>query len=145
MAAKAGRAASATSAAELIQFVRLVAVVGGCLALLAFGATQVFASVFPLLRLDMALMAIALMGLNAVAAVAPLYWFANQNPIRIYMTSMLVRMAVVGGVTLSLVLSRQFGMSEAFTFVFSAMLGFVAFTAIEVRHLIRHQSTLLNR
>jgi hypothetical protein len=131
----------ANDAAAFASFMRQVLVAAGGLAVLVFVATRGI----PQLRLDLALMAVALMGMNAIAAIGPLYWFANRNPMHVYMISLMVRMAGVGAFTLALVLPSHFTMTDALSFVLTAMLAFVAYTALEVRHLIRHQPTLFSR
>jgi hypothetical protein len=122
-----------------IPFLRRISLVAGLLALVAFGMQSMMSAY----RLDLALIAIAIMALNALGAVGPLHWLRNQNPIRVYMLSLLVRMAAIGGFTIILVLQSRFSASDAFSFVFTAMAGFVIFTIFEIRHLIRHQHVLL--
>jgi hypothetical protein len=122
-----------------IPFLRRISLVTGLLALVAFGMQFVLSTY----RLDLGLIAIAVMALNAIGAVGPLHWLRNQNPIHVYMLSLVVRMAAIGGFTIALVLQSHFSATDAFSFVFTAMVGFVVFTIFEIRHLIRHQSVLL--
>jgi hypothetical protein len=109
------------------------------LACLAFGMKSLISTY----RFDLAAMAILLMGMNAIGAVGPLHWWRNQNPIRTYMLSLLIRMVAIGAFTIALVLQSGFSAADAFSFVFTAMAGFVVFTSFEIHHLVRHQDILL--
>jgi|GEM_PF-4923712 len=95
-------------------------------------------------RFDLALLGIGLMAMNAVGAISPLHWYRRANPIRIYFISMGIRLLAVGAFTIALVLPENFGMHDAMSFVLTAMVAFVAFTGLEVRHMIRNQMTLLS-
>jgi hypothetical protein len=123
-------------------FLRQVALTGLALGLLTAAAPSVITGY----RFDIGLMAVVLMALNALGAIGPLVYRQGKNPasnpMGTYMLSMLVRMAAIGAFTIALVLQPSFGMSEALSFVLTAMVGFVVFTGLEVRLLIRHQATL---
>lgn len=123
-------------------FLRQVLIAGSAMGLIAAAAPFVITGY----RIDIGLMAIALMALNALGAIGPLVYRQGKNPsanpMGTYMLFMLVRMAAVGAFTIALVLQPSFGMSEALSFVMTAMVGFVVFTGLEVRLLIRHQAQL---
>lgn len=123
-------------------FLRQVALAGLALGLLTTAAPSVITGY----RFDIGLMAVVLMALNALGAIGPLVYRQGKNPtgnpMGTYMLSMLIRMAIVGAVTIALVLQPSFNAADALSFVLTAMVGFVVFTGLEVRLLIRHQATL---
>ena len=83
-----------------------------------------------------ALAGLALMALNTLAAVIILS-FPGGNPVRTALISMLTRLMAMGGIMLTGMRVLKPTQPEAFSFVFTAMAGFIAFQTLEIRHLVR--------
>lgn len=88
-------------------------------------------------HLSHGLAGLVLMGLNAFAAVAFLQFVGKTNFIRTSLLSMVARLftlAIIMVVALRVFKPTQ---AEAFSFVFTAMAGYVFFQTLEIRHFIR--------
>lgn len=99
--------------------------------------TAVLSYLWPSLHVGFGVAGIALMALNAFAAIAILKLRLGIEPIRLVMMSMLARMGVVAAAMLLVIALVDRG-PALYSFVFSAMVGFVVFQAVEVRHIVRN-------
>lgn len=99
--------------------------------------TAVLSQLWPSLHVGFGLGGIALMAVNAYAAIAILNLRLGVDPIRLIMISMLARLGVVTAVMLAVIAFVDRG-AGLYSFVFSAMAGFVVFQAVEVRHIVRN-------
>lgn len=107
------------------------------LATLALFAASALLSVFwPSLRLLPGWAGFALMALNAFAAIALLRLRRYVEPLRLILTSMLVRLLLVAAVMLAVIQIVSHG-PALYSFIFSAMAGFVVYQAVEIRHILR--------
>ena len=77
-----------------------------------------------------------LMAVNAYAAIALLRLRRYIEPVRLIMTSMLVRTLLMVAVMLVVIQTVAHG-PALYSFIFSAMAGYVVYQAVEIRHLIR--------
>jgi hypothetical protein len=77
-----------------------------------------------------------LMGVNAFAAIALLRLRRYIEPTRLILTSMLVRFLIVVAVMLVVIQTVTHG-PALYSFIFSAMAGFVVYQAVEIRHIMR--------
>ena len=88
--------------------------------------------------------AIAFMGLNALAAVYPLYMaWGRKNPFNVYLAGMAVRLGLIG---IALILIVQLGgltQKALLSLTLTAMISFVAYLVMEIRHFLRSPSGLL--
>lgn len=91
-------------------------------------------------HLSPALAGLILMTLNALSAVAILHLPGQRDLIRTSLTSMVTRLLTLGAIMLAGMQFLKPTQAEAFSFVFTAMAGFVAFQVLEIRHFIRVQS-----
>jgi hypothetical protein len=82
------------------------------------------------------------MGINTYSAVAMLHRFKTQEPLQIYLLSMAGRLVLVGAVVLAWNFLAKPTAPEAYSFLFSAMIGFISLQALEMKHLIKNQATL---
>ena len=89
-------------------------------------------------HLTPALVALGLMALNALAAIAVLH-LPGRDPIRTPLISMTARLIFLGGIMLAGMKILRPSQPEAFSFVFTAMAGFIAFQALEIRHVMNLQ------
>jgi len=96
-------------------------------------------------HLGLGLIGLGLMAANVLGAVAPLHIFNSANPIHIYLVSLIVRMVLVALFMLGLILRGPHTRIELASFLLTAMLSFIAFQVIEIRHLTRHQQALFQR
>ena len=94
----------------------------------------------PNYHLSPALAGLTLMALNALAAVAILHLPGQKDPIRTTVTSLTTRLLALGAIMLAGMQFLKPTQAEAFSFVFTAMAGYVAFQALEIRHFIRLQA-----
>jgi hypothetical protein len=107
---------------------------------LCFG-TALLSYFWPALHAGFGAAGIGLMAVNAFAAVALLKLRRSIEPIRLVLLSMLARLSVVAAVMLLMIQIVPHGPS-LYSFVFSAMAGFVVFQALEIRHLVRNPGLL---
>jgi hypothetical protein len=77
------------------------------------------------------------MAVNAFAAIAILKLRLGIDPIRLIMMSMMARLGMVTAAMLLVIAIVDRG-PALYSFVFSAMAGFVVFQAVEVRHIVRN-------
>ena len=75
------------------------------------------------------------MALNALAAVLILK-LPGRDRIRTPLLSMTMRLIFLGGIMLLGMLTLKLTQSEALSFVFSAMAGYIVFQALEIRYLV---------
>ena len=107
------------------------------LATLALFAASALLSVFwSSLNLISGWAGFLLMALNAFAAVALLRLRRYIEPTRLIMTSMLVRTLLMVAVMLVVILTVSHG-PALYSFIFSAMAGYVVYQAVEIRHIMR--------
>lgn len=76
------------------------------------------------------------MAVNTYAAVALLRLRRVIDPIRLILTSMLVRSLVMVAVMLLVIQTVSHG-PALYSFIFSAMAGYVVYQAVEIRHILR--------
>lgn len=103
------------------------------LGLVAFGVSKLL----PHYHLSHGLAGLILMGLNALCAVAFLHFLGKADFIRLSLLSMMARLftlAIIMIVALRVFKPTQ---PEAFSFVFTAMAGYVVFQALEIRYFMR--------
>lgn len=84
---------------------------------------------------------VLLMAANTYAAIAILKLRTAMEPVQLIMLSMLIRLGIVAAVMLAFIQFLSHG-PALYTFVFSAMFGFLVFQAVEIRHIIRHPELL---
>jgi hypothetical protein len=99
--------------------------------------TVILSYFWPALHAGFGIAGIALMALNAFAAIAILKLKLGMEPIRLVLTSMVARLGVVAAAILLVIALVERG-PALYSFVLSAMAGFVVFQAVEVRHIIRN-------
>lgn len=99
--------------------------------------TVILSYFWPVLHVGFGVAGIALMAANAFAAIAILNLRLGIEPIRLILTSMVARLGVVAAAILLVIAILDRG-PALYSFVFSAMAGFVVFQAVEVRHIIRN-------
>jgi hypothetical protein len=101
------------------------------------GFTVLALSIFiPQYRFPQALAGLALMALNALAAVAFL-GISGNHPVRTVMVSMASRLLALGAVMLACLRILKPAQAEAFSFATTALAGYLAFQALEIRHVLR--------
>lgn len=103
--------------------------------------TAVLSYFWPTLHAGFGVAGIALMALNAFAAIAILKLRVSIEPVRLVMLSMLARLGIVTAVMLAMIQFVAHG-PALYSFVFSALAGFVVFQAVEVRHVVRNPGLL---
>ena len=107
------------------------------LATLALFAASALLSVFwPSLSLLPGWAGFLLMAVNAYAAIALLRLRRYIEPTRLIVTSMLVRSLLMVAVMLVVIQTVSRG-PALYSFVFSAMAGYVVYQAVEIRHIMR--------
>ncbi len=99
--------------------------------------TAVLSYLWPSLHVGFGFAGIALMAVNAFAAIAILKLRLGIDPIRLIMMSMMARLGMVTAAMLLVIAIVDRG-PALYSFVFSAMAGFVVFQAVEVRHIVRN-------
>src|SRR5690606_20462109 len=103
---------------------------------LCFG-TAILSYFWPVLHMGFGIARIVLMAVNAFAAIAILKLRLGIEPIRLILAAMLARLGVVAAVILLVIAVVGRG-PAIYSFVFSAMAGFVVFQAVEVRYIVRN-------
>jgi hypothetical protein len=94
--------------------------------------------------LAMGIGAIVFMGLNAIGAVYPLYMNkGKKNPFNVYLGGMVVRLALIGVALILIIQLTALSKGSLMSLTFTAMVSFVAYLAMEVRHFIRNPSGLM--
>ncbi len=89
--------------------------------------------------------AVVFMGLNALAAIYPLYRFRGKmNPFNVYLMGMVVRMAVIGMVLIGVILLGGLKQSALLALTLTAMISFIAYLAVEIHHFLRHNASLMS-
>ena len=107
------------------------------LATLALFAASALLSVFwSSLHLYSGWAGFILMAVNAYAAIALLRLRRYIEPTRLIVTSMLVRTLLMVAVMLVVIQTVSRG-PAMYSFIFSAMAGYVVYQAVEIRHIIR--------
>jgi hypothetical protein len=99
--------------------------------------TALLSYFWPALHVGFGAAGIALMAVNAFAAVAILKLKLGIEPVRLIMLSMLTRFGLVAATMLLVIQLVEHG-PALYSFVFSAMAGFVVFQAVEIRHIVRN-------
>jgi hypothetical protein len=82
--------------------------------------------------------AVALMGLNALAALYPLYLFKGKNPLNIYMVGMVIRLAVIGLILIALLVKTRLPQDQLLAMTLTAMVSYVAYLSVEIHHFLRN-------
>jgi hypothetical protein len=111
-------------------------------ATLALCAATVLAGFFwPSLHAGFATAGILLMAVNAFAAIRILRLRLGMEPVQLILLSMLVRLGLVAAIMLGVIALVPHG-PALYSFVFSAMAGYVIFQAVEIRHVVRNPGLL---
>lgn len=113
-------------------FIKSLLVISSFLGVVAAGLSRLL----PNYHLTPALAGLGLMALNALAAVLILN-LPGRDGIRTPILSMAMRLFFLGGIMLLGMLTLKLTQSEALSFVFSAMAGYIVFQALEIRCLVR--------
>lgn len=108
----------------------------GLATLALFAASGLLSVFWPSLHLLSGWAGFLLMALNAYAAVALLRLRRYIEPVRLIMTSMVVRSLLMVAVMLLVIQTATHG-PALYSFVFSAMAGYVVYQTVEIRHLMR--------
>ncbi len=106
------------------------------LALLGIVAAGV-SRLLPLYHLPHGLAGLILMALNAATAVAILHFLGKRNFIQLSLISLVTRLFSLAIVMVIALRAFRPSQSEAFSFVFSAMAGYIVFQALEIRYFVR--------
>jgi hypothetical protein len=108
-----------------------------------FAASAILSVFWPSLHLFSGWAGFLLMAVNTYAAVALLRLRRVIDPIRLILTSMLVRSLVVVAVMLLVIQTVSHG-PALYSFIFSAMAGYVVYQAVEIRHIMRTPELLVS-
>ena len=85
------------------------------------------------------------MGLNALAAIYPLYVFKGKlNPFNLYLAGMVVRMGAIGIALIALILLGGLSQNALLAVALTGMASFVAYLGVEIHHFLRHNASLLS-
>jgi hypothetical protein len=84
---------------------------------------------------------ILLMAFNAFVAIGILRLRTGMEPVQLIMLSMLVRLGLIAAVMLAVIQFVAHG-PALYSFVFSALGGYVIFQIVEIRHIIRNPGLL---
>ncbi len=106
-------------------------------AILGFAAAGL-SKLLPDYHLPEAMAGLGLMALNALAAMIILN-LPGRHPVRTSMLSMAIRLTALGGIMLVGMRMLKPTQPEAFSFVFTAMAGYIAFQTLEIRHVMHLQ------
>lgn len=104
-------------------------------------AAAIGARFWPALDATFGMAGIALMALNAFAAIGILRLRTGVEPVHMILLSMLVRLVVLAGIMLLVIRLVSHGPS-LYSFIFSAMAGYVIFQALEIRYIVRNPGLL---
>lgn len=85
---------------------------------------------------------VVFMGLNAMAAVYPLYRFRGRNPFNVYLGSMVVRLGVIGTALILIITLGALSAPHLLSMTLTAMASFIAYLAVEVRHFLNNPAFL---
>ena len=78
-------------------------------------------------------------GINALAAILPLYLLPDKNPLTVYIVSMIARMVIVTSVVVTFY--YIFSLNN-YVFFLHSMIVFLAFQVVEIQHLNRNKTVL---
>ena len=95
------------------------------------------ARLLPIYHLPHGLAGLFLMALNAAAAVAILHFLGKRNFIQLSLISLVTRLFSLAIIMVFALRTLKPTQPEAFSFVFSAMAGYIVFQALEIRYFIR--------
>jgi hypothetical protein len=113
----------------------------GLTALALLAVTAAIAVFWPALNIWAGGAGVLLMALNAWAAVGVLRLRTGLEPVKLILLSMLTRLSLVLVVMLIVISAVNHG-PTLYSFVFSAMAGYVVFQALEIHHVVRHPELL---
>jgi hypothetical protein len=82
--------------------------------------------------------AVAFMGLNALAALYPLYLFKGKNPLNLYMAGMVARLVIIGLILIALMVKSGLSQDQLLAVTLTAMVSFVAYLGVEIHHFLRN-------
>jgi hypothetical protein len=82
--------------------------------------------------------AVVFMGLNALAALYPLYLFKGKNPLNLYMIGMVARLAVIGLILIALMVKTGLSQDQLLAVTLTVMVSFVAYLGVEIHHFLRN-------
>ena len=91
----------------------------------------------PLYHLSHGIAGLFLMALNATAAVLLLHFLGKRNFIQVSLISMVARLLSLALIMVAALRIFRPTQPEAFSFVFSAMAGYIVFQALEIRYFVR--------
>lgn len=83
---------------------------------------------------------VVFMGVNALAAVYPLYRFPGRNPFNVYLGSMVIRLGIIGTGLILVITLGNLSMPHLLSMTLTAMASFVAYLAVEVRHFLNNNA-----
>jgi hypothetical protein len=101
-------------------------------------AAVVMAYKLDLYHWSLGLGVVLFMGLNALAAVYPLYRFPGRNPFNVYLGGMVVRLAVIGAALILIIFLGDLSKPHLLSMTLTAMASFVAYLSVEVKHFLNH-------
>jgi hypothetical protein len=104
-------------------------------------ATALLAVFWPALHAGFGSAGVLLMAANALAAIGILRLRTGMEPVQLIMLSMLVRLGLIAAVMLAVIQFVAHG-PALYSFVFSALGGYVIFQIVEIRHIIRNPGLL---
>jgi hypothetical protein len=137
---KAGFSPALSPGKFLDAFAKFLKTLGLVTLALCAGAA-LLAAFWPALHAGFGVAGVLLMAANALAAIGILRLRTGMEPVKLIMMSMLVRLGVLAAIMLSVIALVPHG-PALYSFVFSAMAGYVVFQAVEVRHLSRNPELL---
>ena len=114
-------------------FIKSLVAVFFFLGILVFGLSKLL----PHYHLWQGLAGLILMALNALAAVAFLHFLGKTDFIRMSLLSMVARLFTLAILLVIALRAFKPTQSEAFSFVFTAMAGYIVFQAVEIRYFMR--------
>lgn len=85
------------------------------------------------------------MGINALAAVYPLYRFPGRNPLNVYLGGMVLRLGVIGTTLILIISLSDLSKPHLLSMTLTAMASFIAYLAVEVSHFLNNNAFFASR
>ncbi len=102
-------------------------------------ATLVISRFIPQLQARTGAAVIALMAANALVTVLPIHLFPNKNMLLVYLASMAVRVVFVAAALVAILILVELPTAGRMGVSLTAMVAFVAFQVVEIRHFLSLQ------
>ncbi len=102
-----------------------------------FGAAAILSGFWPEMHLFYAWAGLALMAVNAFAAIWILGLRSQMDPIRLIFISMMARLLFLAAIMLLVIRGLGHGPS-LYSFVFTGMAGYLIYQVVEIRHILRN-------